>query len=56
METAIAVLLLIVGAFFGAMFVLFFICRDSRPIAEQLEDIRRHEFAHDPTEHGRVPL
>jgi hypothetical protein len=53
MESAIGVLIFILGIFFG---VLYFLRKDGRPIAEQLQDIRRREFGDEPTEHGRIPL
>jgi hypothetical protein len=55
-DTAIIVLVYIVGAFSGVLGVLYFLCKDDRPIADQLRDIQRMSHVDEPTEHGRVPL
>lgn len=56
METAIAVLVFTCGALFGIMAMVWFVCKDDRPIAEQFADIRRMDRGIGPTEHGKIPL
>lgn len=56
MDKAIGVLIFIIGAFSGVLGVLYFLCKDDRPIADQLRDIQRMSHVDEPTEHGRVPL
>ncbi|MDB5552806.1 MAG: hypothetical protein JWL86_2790 [Rhizobium sp.] len=54
--TAITVLMYIAGALSGVMAVIWFVCKDDRPIAEQFDDIRRIDSGIGPTEHGKIPL
>ena len=57
METAILVLIYIIGAVSGVLGLIYFLCKDDdRSIADQLRDIREADRTFEPTEHGRAPL
>lgn len=54
--TSIAVLMYIAGALSGVMGMIWFVCKDDRPISDQFDDIRRMDRGIGPTEHGKIPL